>query len=127
MTTTEQRELDAFIAEKVMGWKWMKYLPEENHAYSGCRTLTNEPHKYLVKSNGKEPLAEDAFYNVPKYTTDRAASDALDDKILAEHAGYRITFDGKNYTMTDTILQISEKHPDKKTCRALFAQKIWTK
>lgn len=74
-------------------------------------------------------LSENVIPECPydRPTVDPASSDALDDKILAEHAGYRITFDGKNYTMTDTILKISEKNPDKKICRALFAQKLFSK
>lgn len=74
MNATDCRQLDAWIAEHVLGWKWFKYLPEDNHAYAGCRTLADRKHRFLVKAKGDEPLAEDAFYNIPKSTTDPAAA-----------------------------------------------------
>lgn len=80
MNENEMLQLNAWIAEHVLGWKWYRYLPEDNHAYSGCRTLANRQHKHLVKANGGEPLAEDAFYNIPKPTTDPAAAFAVLEK-----------------------------------------------
>lgn len=87
MNITELRELDAWIAEHVLGWKWYKYLPEDNHAYSGCRTLANSRHKYLVKASGGEPLAPDAFYNTPKPTTNPADAMLVLEKCVKHLSG----------------------------------------
>ena len=62
---------------------------------------------------------------MPHYTTDAAASDALDDAILKKLAPENLVvwFDGENYWMMSR--NADAKHPDKKICRALFAQKLF--
>jgi hypothetical protein len=74
MNDTELQELDGWIAEHVLGWKWFRYLKERSELYSERRTLMDKPNRYVRKAKGGEPLAEDAFDNIPKSTTDPAAA-----------------------------------------------------
>jgi hypothetical protein len=74
MNETELRELDGWIAEHVLGWKWFRYLKERSPEYSERRTLMDKPNRYVRKAKGAEPLAADAFYNIPKSSTDPSAA-----------------------------------------------------
>lgn len=74
MSAEEMESLNAYLAERVLGWTWFKYTPKDSHDYQGCRTLADRPHRFLVKAKGDEPLAPDAFYNIPRPTTDPAAA-----------------------------------------------------
>lgn len=63
-------------------------------------------------------------------TTDPAASDALDDKIIKERLDYEIGYDSGEFYMKSPnsigdIIEVS--HPDKKICRVLFAEKLYSK
>jgi len=124
-TPEKLRELDAWIAEHVMGWKKIgrgKILQE-------WKDSDGNPHFI-----GDRPIADqddcNCWMDMFNPTTDPAASDALDDKILEKlgEDGYQIWHDGKNFIMCRRNgLEPQAKHLDKKICRALFAQRLFSK
>lgn len=75
-------------------------------------------------------IAENVFkypsWNVFSPTSDPAASDALDDKIL-EKSGYRVNFTGAFFLMQTNDGKHTTSHADKKICRVLFAKKLFEK
>jgi len=62
-----------------------------------------------------------------RFTTDPAASDALDDAILKKLDGYayRVHCQGGFYVMVRVGEVPSAIHQDKKVCRALLAKQLW--
>lgn len=79
-TMAAGRELDALVAERVMGWVWAQDDPA---AYS---TMFRPGHRYIVPPDVFEfsrgtlpadtalPLAKEWYGNVPRYSTDLAAA-----------------------------------------------------
>jgi len=63
------------------------------------------------------------------FTTDAAASDALDDAILkklkGKFDGYKTWFTGINHIYQCVNGKRFAEHPDKKVCRALFAKQLF--
>jgi hypothetical protein len=104
MNAKELRELEAWIAENVFEW-------------SDC---SNE--------SGIPPM-ESGYHAIKNYTTNPAASDAMDDAILQHPQGnHRIELVNGVYYFTSTVNpNIGCEHPDKKICRALFAKKLFEK
>ncbi len=129
-------ELNEWIAENVMGYIWTchnnpvapfvnkKWLLEPNLfadlSSDGRWKKAIGTEEALTGHEGAEP---------PSFTTDPAASDALDDKILEKLGGdsYTICFlDGQYSIFTRTVRGVIS-HTDKKICRALFAHKLFSK
>jgi hypothetical protein len=107
MTTTEQRELGAWIEKEIYGGVYRRYG-------NGC-------------GEWKFPDGTARHYT-RQFTTDPATSDALDDKILEKCKGYLTCLmdDGK-FLMRDDKCGVYAIHHDKKICRALFAKKLFGK
>ncbi len=120
MNAIELRSLDAWIAENVFGWTDIEFYkpPQPDYTEEAPEPFWRGVHK-----------ANLLWQSVPRYTTDPAASDALDDAILNHPMGnHRIELVNGIYYFTSTVNpNIGCEHAEKKICRALFAQKIWTK
>lgn len=90
MKEEKLRELDAFIAEHVMGFKWARDCakfrsdsPRGSQFKQGTRALIEklelergkrQDWNGWGKSKGNEPLAPNWRFNIPHYTTDPAAA-----------------------------------------------------
>jgi hypothetical protein len=81
------RELDALIAEKVMGFKW------RTSKHSGYRYLFPPGHRsnLFTDSIGNEPLYGDWDDCVPAYSTDIAAAWQVVEKLCAD--AHNFSFD----------------------------------
>jgi hypothetical protein len=69
------RELNALIAEKIMGWKWYAYTHELARALfedAPARQLLGLG--YIIPATMNEPIAEGALEEVEPYSTDIAAA-----------------------------------------------------
>ena len=90
MTLTAGRELDALIAEKVMGWKWRVWnlnaytdaaieVPGNaiEEAQKGYRFLNppNEDEWAYLPAEGKEPVLDKYYFRPPGYSTSIAAAE----------------------------------------------------
>lgn len=128
-TPIEQlREKDAWIAEHVFGWKW--YLFSDHICQLEAPSNWQERHGGNPVDIPRDTDEKDTT-SVDEYTTDPAASDALDDKILEKLDGGYAIFRRKNgsFHMTGNRNQkfIEAEHHDKKICRVLFAEKLFGK
>jgi len=78
------REMDALVAEKIMGWVWLRHIvrPSSGQGYEWMRSLFIPDHKVEpfeegtgelgnVPSHGEEPVA---IMNAPHYSTDLNAA-----------------------------------------------------
>ncbi len=140
MSATEQRELDAWIAENVMGYR--RTENPDDHTTDGATLFwhrTSGPQREVVlkgraythggmtEETGKEMFSHSWTFFEP--TTDPVASDALDDAILNHPMGnHRIELVNGIYYFTSTVNpNIGCEYHNKKICRALFAQKLFSK
>ncbi len=135
-TPEQLREKDAWIAEHVFGAKWFHCRhPESSEDRRDFIVMPKDSCEFLAY---KEIYGEGRKYKrnkikthwVEKFTTDPAASDALDDKILEKlrSSGDGVTAycdDGLIYMESRNRNWIEAEHPDKKICRVLFAEKLW--
>jgi len=118
MTPEQLHEKDCFIAEKVMGWKRRRFCLQDG-----------EVGFFQFSHGGIEVRLENGsrlFSFSP--TTDSAASDLLDEKIL-EKCGYeswKLKYCYRMETIGREPVLVAE-HPDKKICRVLFAEKLFSK
>lgn len=125
-TNKQLRELDAWIAEHVMGWKRMTW-----HQHFKTRGLPNGKELTSYWHNKDGSIAADFCGECDcgkvdtsfKPTTDPAASDALDDAILKKCELYVVDFDEGVFRMNAG--KAAAEHPDKKICRALFARQLF--
>ncbi len=124
MNATELRTLDAWIAENVMGW----IKRDTIHKIEGGDFAVQGDTVFIAKKANSNFLKE--FHP----TTDPAASDALDDKILewCFKNNKRILVwksDAENYCikLVDEPPFWFAIHSDKKICRAMFAKKLFEK
>lgn len=120
MTTPEEplRNWDAAIARCVFGWTDIEWVKDHTELMEPARP------DFL---RGHAPGC-DIWQTVPHYSTDAAASDALDDMILANlPIGYSMCYDGKLYWMDRPDQDSTESacHSDKKICRMLFAKELF--
>lgn len=67
------RELDALVAEKVMGWQWYVDLDDVASKIHGYRYLHKGVPHWSRKASGNEPIWHDHIYGLPEFTTDPAA------------------------------------------------------
>jgi hypothetical protein len=88
MTQTERedglRELDAWIAEYVMGWKWATLNPETYRELTGKRSLVEpdfEDDKYYVCCSKDLPRASYWYKDFPYYSTDLSAAHQMETRI----------------------------------------------
>lgn len=83
------RDLDAIVAERVMGFRWYVSSSSGNR---GIFEPDRRPSWFTKPANGDEPLATDHDWQVPKYSTDVAAAFAVVDAAVLT---CRILLDGR--------------------------------
>src|SRR5262245_11217263 len=87
------RELDALIAEKVMGWIWRACPDTFRPGRPWCRWLT-EPDRNLPKWDGVTEMRVDDLYDeessVLQYSTDIAAAWLVVEKIIASDTDFEL-------------------------------------
>jgi len=95
------REMDARVAEEVMGWEWMRQEP--GHKYGGGSILTKEKCKaHLIQPDYKwiewcELIPDDGQYprgmnhSIPHYSTDIAAAWEVVEKLDRGPVVIRVT------------------------------------
>lgn len=140
-TPEQLREKDAWIETYVFNnpntWVIIKrnkfYRPEAKgytFDYSEAWKVSYEIAKQHESICGQEDDVIIRDTGSKLYTTDAAASDVLDDKIL-EKCPYEMWFvrNIKIYRMESIGPEgvIVSEHPDKKICRVLFCEKLWGK
>jgi len=122
MSETEHQELNCWIAENVMGFTRGKMNRRD---VFNVLVSPDAKAKGFVRFQYDEHLPTDL--SAPHYTTDPAASDALDDALLERCGEMLIGFDeGEFYIETNhngKLVSVSNK--DKKICRALFAKEVF--
>jgi len=135
MTTKELRELDAWIEINVFGkhcvsekrgdYEWFYFVNSSGRL--GHQDKSDCAKRDWSEYNPMKHILPDS--QPSRFTTDPAASDVLDDVILNHPQGnHRIELVNGIYYFTSTVNpNIGCEHPDKKTCRALFAQKLFSK
>ena len=71
MCDQANRDIDALVAEKVMGYKWWKHTlwPTTDKVVRMLR-LNTSPYYNTVLADGDEPLSPNWVANVPHYSTD---------------------------------------------------------
>lgn len=123
------REKDAFVAEHVFN-----ITGKNGVKISECQAAIDR-----INSDTSFPdcIAEDyqigqAMPQFPKFCTDPAASDALDDSILKKLEGRNIEssfYNGCHHLACEIMARkiITAEHPDKKICRVLFAEALFKK
>lgn len=144
-TPAELRSLDAFIAERVFdGPKFglkkrgLWYRPDaKGYTDRQCeawRLTEAEAKKHEYTRGGYEEQVRVMILDTPHYTTDPAASDALDTEIINKlgQQGYQsyVNNNGEYVMCTQGKGGLNPRfaeHPDKKICRALFAKQLWSK
>jgi hypothetical protein len=109
----------------------MTHTPEQLAAMDALILKTIFIEEPILDGAGRCRVLRQAGYSYFEPTTDPAASDALEDKILSEMAGlkYDIYFQGNQYVigwvLVSNGVRHSVSHPDKKICRVLFALKLF--
>jgi Phage ABA sandwich domain len=129
MTPTEQRELDAWIAEHVMGYRWTKIerRGKTNHLFPS-EQFRFEPAVDNFNDNG----------GAPSFTTDPAAAMEVlkrcADKVTAEFGSLDIDGQGNSWLisaqMRGEFAADVEHETEAKTLElaiCLFAKKLFTK
>lgn len=102
---TASRELDAEIAEKVMGWMWVEHSPKQQ-ALPGftsvvrfladpkwVKGLGSDPSWFIVPADMTTPVAEDVDAGIPHYSTDIAAAWQVVEKMRERGLNVSITAD----------------------------------
>lgn len=146
-TPEQLREKDAFVADRVFGLKiksafiYSSIVPNEFTTSDLILALGKEK-RTLIKSSLKQAVEDGSVLVVlkgrtrrptkykgqfPRFCTDPTASDALDDAIFKELRGNTLCIWFRDGEYCYHSVKISVKHPDKKICRVLFAEKLWSK
>jgi hypothetical protein len=139
MNEKEMRELDAWIAEHVMGWKWFAFPPVTD----GTRkwTILLKTSSWQRRQGGKQVSAphkndEIDIGSVPQYTTDPAAAMEVLRKIGEEMGGrtYGLRIHGPSaefkvhfWTVTDDEFDVEANAPTLELAICLFAKQLFSK
>ena len=89
------RQLDALVAEKVMGYVWRTAGTEESFGRLLVESPISLPMASMTEpSNGVEPLRIDAFGSVLSYSTNIAAAWLVVEKLIADGWFIDMTHEG---------------------------------
>ena len=134
-TPEQLRAKDAWVAEHVFGWVMMwrvvDGLPLKALWPTAHEAKEDHPEwQPVTEQNNPKSYFHDWCRYIPRYTTNAAASDALDDAIIARlPIGYDIAFSGGLFWISrpDQDSEYSVCHAEKKIARVLFAEKLFAK
>jgi hypothetical protein len=109
------RELDALVAERVMGWGWVKHRMDVNSAAPGQRYLCEISEegrrgffeRFCDYAMPDDPICEEAKPYVPSYSTDRTAAWTVvehwkgDFELRRQNEHFRATFFKPSYEYSE--------------------------
>ena len=94
----DNRELDALVAEKVMGWEWWIHIESDARFIALGGGWVS--HLHPKKASGKEPVDWDVINracDLPRYSTDISAAWQVVENVERRFAAVQVIWEGPIY------------------------------